>query len=45
MKDAELQFKTFSLRPVYIAKQVRGTSGSGKWPGEYGIQLSKSFSL
>jgi aromatic-L-amino-acid/L-tryptophan decarboxylase len=43
IKDEKMHLDSFSLRPEYLAQAERGLASGGRWPTEYGIQLSRPF--
>lgn len=43
IKKHDDHLNSFSLRPAYLAEATRGLASGGRWPTEYGIQLSRTF--
>lgn len=43
VKFERLHRESFSLRPSYLTEVQRGLGSGGRWPTEYGIQLSRPF--
>ncbi len=43
VKSENLHRQSFSLRPSYLTEIQRGLGSGGRWPTEYGIQLSRPF--
>lgn len=44
VKNEQDHFNSFNLRPSYLSEATRGLAAGGRWPTDYGIQLSKGFS-
>ncbi|MFK7838701.1 MAG: aspartate aminotransferase family protein [Bdellovibrionales bacterium] len=43
IKDSDLHYNSFAMRPAYLAEQAKGLGGGDQWFCDFGTDLSRSF--